>query len=99
MVHPTCAPARPPHVSPENDISALALQAKAQISALGEVHRAIACIRNLLLHMQRSSPEERFASRTELHALMALVNAEFERRRQAAHATIASMSAFERSTG
>jgi hypothetical protein len=92
MVHPTCAPARHPNVPSEDDISALVLQVKAEISALSEVHRAVACVRNLLLQMQRSSAEERFASPAELNALAALVTAEFERRRRAAHAAITSMA-------
>jgi hypothetical protein len=70
MVHPTCAPARHPNVPSEDDISALVLQVKAEISALSEVHRAVACVRNLLLQMQRSSAEERFASPAELNALV-----------------------------
>jgi hypothetical protein len=48
---------------------------------------------NLLLQMQGSSAEQRLASRIELEALVALVNAEFERRMQAANATVTSMSA------
>jgi hypothetical protein len=100
MVHPTCAPARPPNVPPASEDSpnsvgdlvvAAATTAAADLSALREAYRATACVHDLLLLAQRSPKSERNVSRTEVESLVALVNAEFERRIQCAKASIASM--------
>lgn len=100
MAHPTCAPARHPNVrpagenslhKPEVDRAALAKQVEAELSALREAYRAGACVRKLLFQVQGSPSGECDISRTEAEALVALVNAEFERRAQIAKATIALM--------
>lgn len=99
MVHPTCAPARPPNAlpagerplhSPEDNRRPLAVQASAQIDAAREAYHAVVCARNLL-EAQRERMREGQVSRIEVEALVAVVNAEFERRVQVAKTTIASM--------
>ena len=99
MVHPTCAPARPLNVPPvsENslnpiiDLVATTTKAADDLNALREAYRATACVHDLLLLAQRSPKDERNVGRTEVEALVAVVDAEFERRIQAAKASIASM--------
>lgn len=99
MVHPTCALARPLNVPPVSedslnsvdDLVAAATKAEADLSALREAYRATACVHDLLLLAQRSPKSERNIGRTEVESLVALVNAEFERRIQCAKASIASM--------
>ncbi len=101
MVHPTCAPARPPNALPagENPLRkpederrpSLALQASAQINAAREAYHAITCVCDLL-EAQRARMREGDVTRVQVEALVAVVNGEFERRAQLAYATIASMT-------
>jgi len=66
------------------------VQAAAEVSALKQAHHAVACARKLLQrHRWRES--DAHVSRIEAEALVAVVSAEFERRMQAAKATLASM--------
>lgn len=97
MVHPICAPARPPNPPPpphesEGGLAALAVQAAAEVSALKQAYHAVACVRSLL-QTQRLRGSDGHISRTEAEAIVAVVSAEFERRMQAAKATIALMPA------
>jgi len=73
------------------DLVAAATKAAADLSALREAYRATACVHDLLLLAQRSPKDERNVSRIEVEALVAVVDAEFERRIQATKASIASM--------
>lgn len=86
MVHPTCALARHPTAPPADEHSTL----EADLSALGEAYRAIACVHNLLLHVRSPHTPERDDLRSEVEALVALINSEFQRRAKAAKASIAS---------
>jgi hypothetical protein len=67
------------------------MQATAELSALREAYRAIACVHNLLLHVQGVPKGDRHVSHGELEALVALVDAELQRRMQVAKATITAM--------
>ncbi len=100
MVHPSCAPARPPNDPHRgenplhktgDDLAALSRQATAEIGALNEAHRAAACVHNLLLHAPGLRSPESNVSLREMKALLALIDTEFERRLHAATATIALM--------
>jgi hypothetical protein len=88
--HPNVSPAGENSLNPIGDLAALSTKAAAELSALREAYRAIACIHNLLLCVQESPKGERYVSRSEVKALVELVNSEFERRasrRCAAHPT------------
>ncbi|MGJ7511597.1 hypothetical protein [Variovorax sp. GT1P44] len=99
MVHPSCAPARPPDVPPADDNAlhptgatvTLAAKATAELDALREAYHATACISNFMLHVLEVPKSERYVSRSEVEALVALVEAELQRRMHAAKATVASM--------
>ena len=99
MVHPTCALARLPNAPPAHEHSKTPLSAPivlpstlaADLSALREAYRAIACVHNLLLHVRSPHTPERDALRSDVEALVALINTEFERRVQAAKASATSM--------
>lgn len=100
MTHPTCAPARPPTVPPTGDNSlkaigdlvSLGAKATADLDAVREAYRAVACVRGLV-ELQMSRPRECRVPRSEVEVLAELVNAEFERRVQIAWASIDLMQA------
>lgn len=62
----------------------------ADINALREAHVAFACMNKLLLHVPGLRGDEGHVSFFELQALAALINAEGERRLQAASSTISA---------
>lgn len=66
------------------------MQAAAEVSALNQAYHAVACVRNLL-QAQGLRGSDGHISRIEAEAVVAVVSAEFERRMQAAKATLASM--------
>ena len=101
MLHPTCAPARPPNAPPagesplhgaEDHLAVLSKQATAELGALSEVYRAAACVHDLLLQARGSRRDESHVRHLEVKALVALVNSEFERRMQTAKATMALLA-------
>ncbi len=100
MVDPTCALARPQNVPPTDEhaphpggvpIVTQAAKATAELNALIEAYHATACISNLMLHVLDVPKAERHVSRSEVEALVAVVDAELQRRMHAAKATITSM--------
>jgi hypothetical protein len=100
MVHPACALARHPDVSPADNnasdktrscLATLTKQAVGEINALKEAYRAAACIQGLVVSARATADDDLFTAPTDLRALITLVNAEFERRLQLVKATIASM--------
>jgi hypothetical protein len=100
MVHPTCAPARHPDLPPakddpsdkaRGDLATLTTQAVGEINALREAYHAAACIHDLVASARAARDDELRVASTELHALVKLVNTEFERRVQLVKTTLASM--------
>ncbi|MFM9927046.1 hypothetical protein VLK31_28950 [Variovorax sp. H27-G14] len=81
------APAPSSSESPES----LALQADDDIESIRNVHCAYACIEKLVLPQRVSDTEEMHPTRSELGALMRLVNEELQRRIDAAGATVQSL--------
>jgi hypothetical protein len=82
------------HVSPfpeSSDAESLALQACDDIDSLHVVQRAYACLQKLIGPQHTSDAEEVCPSRTELSALVGLVNEELQRRIETADATMQSL--------
>jgi len=78
--------------SPEIDTAELlALRACDGIDSLRVVQRAYACLENLIGPQHTSDTEEVYSSRSELSALMGLVNEKLQRRIETADATIQSL--------
>jgi hypothetical protein len=73
--------------SPES----LALQADDDIESIRSVHCAYACLEKLILPQRVDDTEELHPNRSELGALMCLVNETLQRRIDAADATIKSL--------
>lgn len=81
------APAPSLSESPES----LALQADDDIESIRNVHCAYACIEKLIFPQRVDDTEELHPNRSELGALMGLVNETLQRRIDAADATIKSL--------
>lgn len=83
----------PPFPTPLDNHSAasLALQACDDIDSLHLVHRAYACIDKLIGAQRVADSEEIQPSRTELSALVQLVNDELQRRIEATEVTMQSL--------
>lgn len=78
--------------SPETDTTELlALRACDGIDSLRVVQRAYACLENLIGPQYTSDTEEVYPSRTELSALVGLINEELQRRIETANATVQSL--------
>jgi len=71
----------------------LALQACDDVDSLHAVQRAYACLEKLIVPQRVGDTEEVFPTRTELGALVRLVNEELQRRIEAADATTQSLRA------
>jgi len=71
----------------------LALQACDDVDSLHAVQRAYACIEKLIVPQRVGDTEEVFPTRTELGALVRLVNEELQRRIEAADATTQALRA------
>ena len=82
-----------PESSETIDAESLALQACDDIDSLHAVHRAYACIDKLIAPQHVNDTEELCTTRTELSALVQLVNEELQRRIEAANATMQSLCA------
>lgn len=81
------SPLAPSHTDPES----LALQADDDIDSIRDAHCASACLEKLILPQRVNDSEEVHPTRSELGALMRLVNEELLRRVDAADATIKSL--------
>lgn len=81
------APSRPLQHAPES----LALQTGDDIASIREVHCAYACIEKLIVARHVSDCEEVYPTRSELGALVRLINEELHRRIEAAEGTIGSL--------
>ncbi|MBB3175657.1 hypothetical protein [Variovorax sp. Sphag1AA] len=94
MAHPTCAPARHPHVHPSGESplpqANLAAQVITEIEALQDAYTAITCIDSLMRHLPRDR-EERRVGAADLNALISVVTTEFMRRSDAVMATTERM--------
>ncbi|KQW56489.1 hypothetical protein [Variovorax sp. Root411] len=71
-----------------NSVEALALQACDDIDGLHEVQRAYACLEKLIVPQGVNDTEEVYPTRTELGALVRVVNEEMQRRIETADATM-----------
>ncbi len=69
----------------------LALQACDDFDSLHAVRRAYACIEKLIVAQRAGDMEDLCPSRTELGALVQVVNEELQRRIEAADATVQSL--------
>jgi arsenate reductase-like glutaredoxin family protein len=83
----------PPSPAPFDPHSAasLALQASDDIDSLHDVRLAYACIEQLVVPQHASDSEDAHPIRTELSALMRLVNDELQRRIETTEATMQSL--------
>ena len=73
------------------DAESLALQACDDVESLHVVQRAYACLEKLIVPQRTNDTEEVCPTRTELSALMRLVNEELQRRIEAADTTMQSL--------
>ena len=83
----------PPFLESSEPASAesLALQACDDIDSLHVVRRAYACLEKLIGPQHTSDTEEVYPNRTELSALVGLVNEELRRRIETADSTMQSL--------
>lgn len=75
----------------QSDTESLVLQADDDIENIRHVHCASACLEKLILPQRVNDTEEMHPTRSELGALMRLVNEELHRRIDAADTTIKSL--------
>ena len=64
----------------QDDAESLALQASDDINNIHDVHRAYACLEGLIEPQRLKDPAEVYMNRSELGALLRLLNAELQRR-------------------
>jgi hypothetical protein len=88
-----------PESSEPASAESLALQACDDIDSLHVVRRAYACLEKLIDPQHTSDMEEVCPSRTELSALVGLVNEELRRRIETADTTMQSLRAALREGG
>ncbi|SFP64495.1 hypothetical protein SAMN05216567_107411 [Variovorax sp. OK605] len=87
MAHVPPFPESPESASAES----LALQACDDVESLRVVQRAVACIEKLIAPQRVNDAEEVYPSRTELGALMGVVNDDLLRRIEVADATVRAL--------
>ena len=80
-----------PESSEAASVESLALQACDDIDSLHAVHRAYACLEKLIVPQGVNDTEEVYPTRTELSALVRVVNEELQRRIEAADTTMQSL--------
>jgi hypothetical protein len=80
-----------PESSGTASVESLALQACDDIDSLHAVHRAYACLEKLIVPQGVNDTEEVYPTRTELSALVRVVNEELQRRIEAADTTMQSL--------
>lgn len=82
-----------PESSEATCVESLALQACDDIDTLRGLHRAYACIEKLIVPQGVNDTEEVYPTRTELSALVQVVNEELQRRVETADTTLQSLRA------
>jgi hypothetical protein len=82
------AAAEPSSCPLQDSAESLALQACDDVSNIHDVHRAYACLEGLIEPRRLNDPAEVYVSRSELGALLRLLNAELQRRIDTAETTI-----------
>jgi hypothetical protein len=80
-----------PESSEAASVESLALQACDDIDSLHAVHRAYACLEKLIVPQGVNDTEEVYPTRTELSALVRVVNEELQRRIETADTTMQSL--------
>jgi hypothetical protein len=80
-----------PESSEAASVESLVLQARDDIDSLHAVHRAYACLEKLIVPQGVNDTEEVYPTRTELSALVRVVNEELQRRIEAADTTMQSL--------
>jgi hypothetical protein len=75
----------------QDSAESLALQACDDINSIHDVHRAYACLEGLIEPKRLNDPAEVYVNRSELGALLRLLNAELQRRICTADTTIESL--------
>jgi hypothetical protein len=83
-----------PESSEAASVESLVLQACDDIDSLHAVHRAYACLEKLIAPQGVNDTEEVYPTRTELSALVRVVNEELQRRIEAADTTMQSLRIF-----
>jgi hypothetical protein len=78
---------------PQDSAEALTLQASDDIDSIHDVQRAYACLERLIAPQRVNDPEELYVARSELGALLRLLNAELQRGIDTAVTTIESVRA------
>ena len=73
---------------PQDSAESLALQASDDISNIRDVHRAYACLEGLIEPKRLNDSAEVYVNRSELSALLRLLNLELQRRIDTAETTI-----------
>lgn len=82
-----------PESSETPTAESLALQACDDVDSLRVVHRAYACLEKLIVPQRVNDAEEIYPSRTELGALVSVVNEDLQRRIEVADATVLALRA------
>ena len=80
-----------PESSEAASVESLVLQACDDIDSLHAVHRAYACLEKLIVPQGVNDTEEVYPTRTELSALVRVVNEELQRRIETADTTMQSL--------
>ncbi|SDZ68171.1 hypothetical protein SAMN05518854_110194 [Variovorax sp. YR266] len=80
-----------PESSEAASVESLALQACDDIDSLHAVHRAYACLEKLIVPQGVNDTEEVYPTRTELSALVLVVNEELQRRIETADSAMQSL--------
>ncbi|WP_256330939.1 hypothetical protein [Variovorax sp. YR266] len=75
----------------QDSAESLALRASDDIDNIHDVQRAYACLEKLIAPQRVNDSEEVYATRSELSALLQLLNAELQRRIDTADTTIESV--------
>lgn len=74
-----------------HSLESFALQAVDDIENIRHVHHAYACLEKLVVPLRANDCEEVYPTRSELSALVRLVNEELQRRIEAAGSTVNSL--------
>lgn len=80
-------------LAPSVTAESLALQACDDLDSFHTVRRAYACVEKLIVPQHVNDTDDVYPTRTELGALVRLINEELQRRIEAAEATLQSLRA------
>ncbi|WP_062469017.1 hypothetical protein [Variovorax boronicumulans] len=80
-------------LAPSVTAESLALQACDDLDSFHTVRRAYACVEKLIVPQHVNDIDDVYPTRTELGALVRLINEELQRRIEAAEATLQSLRA------